>query len=362
MPDKIKIEVIPAPEIDRSFQHGSNGWLGGDCAFSLPLAHDRVLWLFGDSFIQEKNRWSREGAGLINNSIAIQQGKTINTDSLHFYWNQHNGQHRAFFVNENEPGFLWPLSAIRVAAKLFVFCVRIQIVDPANVFGFRQIGNEIFCIENPDDPPDHWKMNVHKLPFQRSLGSFGSNFLVSNDYVYIYGYRNLKSGWDDADIHLIIARIKPELANEIYNQDHWEYLDGGTGNWHRDIHQLKPVLEHFTTEFSVTFVPGFGKYVLVANAWKHPHPITVRWSDSPYGPFSEPKIIYHCPEIDWSPNYFCYAAKAHPELAEADNELVVSYMTNSKAMWEVFEDLRIYFPRFLKIVFDMKSIKNFFDR
>ncbi len=289
---ELKISVKPLAEFDQPFRRNNQGWLGGDCAFSLPLAKDRVLWLFGDSFIQDKNPSSRSGAALINNSIAIQQGKLWGDHSLQFYWKKSDGRHRAFFVNENEPGFLWPLSAILIAGKLFVFCVRIQIVDPEDVFGFRQIGNEIFCIENPNDPPDCWKMTVHKLPFQRQLGSFGSNFFASNDYVYIYGYRNLKSGWDDAIINLIIARIKNELADQIYNQSHWEYLNGTTGNWHSDIHQLKPVVEHFTTEFSVTFVPAIGKYVLIANAWQHPHPITVRLADTPYGPFSEPQTIY----------------------------------------------------------------------
>lgn len=352
--DKIKIDITPLPEIGRCFREGKDGWLGGDCAFSLPLGNDRFLWLFGDSFIQDRGQFSRDGAVFINNSIAIQQGNLADNDSLHFYWNKRDGQHRAFFINDNEPGFLWPLSAILIRGKLFVFCVRIQIVDPDNVFGFRQIGNEIFCVDNPDDAPNRWNMTAHKLPFLRQLGSFGSNFFINHDYVYIYGYRNVKSGWDDAIINLIIARIKNELAHDISNQSHWEFLDGAGGIWHRDIHQVKPVIEHFTTEFSVTFVPAIGKYVLVANAWKHPHPITVRWADTPFGPFSEPKVVYHCPEIDWSPNYFCYAAKAHLELAEADDELIVSYMTNSKAMQEVFEDLRIYFPRFLKIVFDFK--------
>lgn len=350
--NRIKTKIIPLPEMERPFRHNNVGWIGGDCAFSLPLINDRMLWLFGDSFIQNNSSSSRNGAALINNSIAIQQGDLLQDGhSLQFYWQKHPDRHRAFFVNENEPGFLWPLSAILIAEKLFVFCVRIQIVDPENVFGFRQIGNEIFAIENPDDPPDRWQMKIHKLPFQRQLGSFGSNFFISDDDVYIYGYRNVKSGWDDAIINLIIARIKIELAHEIHILNQWEFLDGETGNWHNDIQRLTPAIEHFTTEFSVTFVPAIGKYVLVANAWNHPHPITVRFAASPSGPFSEPQIVYHCPEINWSPNYFCYAAKAHPELA-ADDELVISYMTNSKAMKEVFEDLRIYFPRFLKIVFD----------
>ncbi|MCU0644752.1 MAG: DUF4185 domain-containing protein, partial [bacterium] len=176
------------------------------------------------------------------------------------------------------------------------------------------------------------------------------NFLITEDYLYIYGYRNLRSGWNNAVINLIIARIKIDQAHEVYNLKHWEYLDGIVGKWTANIREMKPLIEHFTTEFSITFIPKIKKYVLIANAWKHPHPITVRFSDTSYGPFTEPQIVYQCPEIEWSPSYFCYAAKAHPELVDQDDELIVSYMTNSKVLHDCFEDLRIYFPRFVKIV------------
>jgi hypothetical protein len=350
----LKIKVIPLPEFEKSFRQNDDGWVGGDCAFSLPLSNNRVLWLFGDSFVQNKTLSSQHGAALINNSIAIQQGNLLKeSDSLHFYWKKENGKHRAFFVNENEPGFLWPLSAVLNQNKLFVFCVRIIITDPERVFGFEQIGNEIFCIENPNDEPYRWQMTVYKLPFQRQLGSYGSNFFGSDEYLYIYGYRNVKSGWNNAIINLIIARIPIQLAHGIYDLNNWEYLDGKSEKWTANIREMKPVIEHFTTEFSITFIPKIKKYVLVANAWKHPHPITVRFADTPYGPFSKPKIIYQCPEIEWSPNYFCYAAKAHPELADRDDELIVSYMTNSKVLHDCFEDLRIYFPKFVRIIIEI---------
>jgi len=349
MKSNFKIKVIDLDDYKTPFRQNSDGWVGGDCAFSLPLSKGRVLWLFGDSFVRNDNQMSREGALLINNSIAIQSGNLLtDRDSLHFYWNKENNKHRAFFKTANDPGFLWPISAVLIEQNLLVFCVRIEITDPEKVFGFRQIGNEIFCVENFNDQPDQWQMTAHKLPFQRQRGSFGSNSLLAEDHLYIYGYRNLKTDWDHAIINMIMARLKVDQAQEVLDLKNWEYLDGATGKWYENIHQMKPVIEHFTTEYSVSFVPKLKKYVLVVNAWEHPQPITIRISDTPYGPFSEPQIVYHCPEIEWSPNYFCYAAKAHPELARSDNELVVSYMTNSKVFQNCIDDLRIYFPRFLK--------------
>jgi hypothetical protein len=349
---KLKIDVIHLHELEHPFRQGSDGWLGGDCAFSLPLSNDRVLWLFGDSFVQNNHQVSREGAFFINNSIAIQTGNLLSDrDSLHFYWKKENGNHRAFFETENDPGFLWPLSAVKIDHKVFVFAVRIVNLDPTKVFGFQQIGQEIIEIENPHDDPGIWKMTIFKQALKPQLGSFVSNFFKMEDYLYIYGYRNLRPGWNDPIINLAIARIKNELAQQLYDTKNWEFLDGTTGRWSPDIHHTKPVIEHFTTEFSVSYLPELKKYVLISNGWKHPHPITVRFSDMPFGPFGEPQIVYHCPEIKWSPNYFCYAAKAHPELSQHPNELIVSYMNNSKIFQDCFDDLRIYFPRFVKILF-----------
>lgn len=352
MKSKFKIKVDDFHNYETPFRRNSDGWLGGDCAFSLPVSKDRVLWLFGDSFVRNDNQMNREGTFFINNSIAIQTGNLLtDKNSLHFYWRKENDDRRAFFETANETGFLWSLSAIMINKKLFVFAVRIENVDPTKVFGFRQIGQEIIRIDNPHDDPGKWKMSFFKLPWQPKLGSFVSNFFKADDYLYIYGYRNTRPGWTDPIINLVIARIKNEHTHQIYDTKNWEYLDGTTGRWSPDIHHTLPVIEHFTTEFSISFLPEFKKYVLIANDWKHPHPITVRFSETPFGPFGEPKIVYHCPEIEWSPNYFCYAAKAHPEMSQQPNELIVSYMTNSKIFQDCFDDLRIYFPRFVKIMF-----------
>ena len=352
MKEKLKIEVIPLPEIEHPFQQGIDGWLGGDCAFSLPLSKDRVLWLFGDTFVRNNKQLSREGAIFINNSIAIQNGNFLSDrNSLHFYWKRENGNHRAFFETEVDPGFLWPLSAAMIGDKVFVFAVRIVNSDLTKVFGFRQIGQEIIAIENPLDDPPNWQMTVYKQAWQPNLGSFVSNFFNTDNYLYIYGYRNTRPDWTDPIINLVIARIKNEHTHQIYDTKNWEYLDGTIGKWSSDIHNVKPVIEHFTTEFSITFLPELKKFVLIANEWKHPHPISVRFSDTPFSQFSEPQIVYQCPEIEWNPNYFCYAAKAHPELSQHPNELVVSYVTNSKVFQDCFNDLRIYFPRFVKIRF-----------
>ena len=46
----------------------------------------------------------------------------------------------------------------------------------------------------------------------------------------------------------------------------------------------------------------------------------------PEGPWSKPLIVYKCPETD--KKIFQYGAKAHPELATRDGQLIATYCRN----------------------------------
>jgi len=55
--------------------------------------------------------------------------------------------------------------------------------------------------------------------------------------------------------------------------------------------------------------------------------------------------------MTWDSSYFCYAAKAHPELSRQDDELIVSYVCNANDFWKMAADARIYRPKFLRLKF-----------
>jgi hypothetical protein len=82
--------------------------------------------------------------------------------------------------------------------------------------------------------------------------------------------------------------------------------------------------------------------------------ILMRFSPTPVGPWSNTYKVYECPEVQWHKTYFCYAAKAHPEIS-GENELIVTYVCNSTDFWKMAADARIYRPRFVKIKFDFQT-------
>jgi hypothetical protein len=48
---------------------------------------------------------------------------------------------------------------------------------------------------------------------------------------------------------------------------------------------------------------------------------------------------------------FCYAAKAHPEIASIPEELIITYVTNSPDIELIRSDASLYRPRFLRLRF-----------
>ncbi len=61
-------------------------------------------------------------------------------------------------------------------------------------------------------------------------------------------------------------------------------------------------------------------------------------------------MLYRCPEAGWDRRIFCYAAKAHPELAGGD-ELLITYVANSFDFRQIVANERLYRPRFVRVRF-----------
>ena len=69
-----RVRASTWPEADRLFR-GDLRWVGGDGAYSVDLGNDRILWLFGDSFIAAA---SGDGSKrMVRNSVAIQTGRDL---------------------------------------------------------------------------------------------------------------------------------------------------------------------------------------------------------------------------------------------------------------------------------------------
>src|ERR1700730_8799923 len=92
----------PVPELP-DFKY-VDGWLGADGAYSVPLAPDRRVWLFGDTFVGINSaRLRNESKTMIRNSVGISHCEPKQPCTLEYFWQRPAGAlPRSFFDSGKE--------------------------------------------------------------------------------------------------------------------------------------------------------------------------------------------------------------------------------------------------------------------
>jgi Domain of unknown function (DUF4185)/Domain of unknown function (DUF5005) len=344
LPQVAKAE--PAPELDKLFRR-TDGWVGGDGAFSVPISDKRTLWLFSDTWVGTVREGKREKVSMVNNTVGIQDGNGADAKITFAIAKGKDDKPGTLFVPPDGKGWFWQFAGYHADGKLHIFLPRQEKTKDAGAFGFRNVDVWLATIENPTDDPTKWRPTYAKVPFAEFAPerkrSFGSAVLRVENHVHIYGYEE-KPGKPFASRKLLVARAP---ADKLADFDSWRFL-GANGEWKADAKDAVGLADGLGTEFSVTYLPGLKKCALVYTENGLSDRIVGRFAESPTGPWSEPVLLYKCPEMKANKKVFTYAAKAHPQLAD-DNELVISYVVNSFELGPVINDADLYWPRFVRV-------------
>lgn len=347
--DRYKVSATPLPEFEALFSRTS-GWIGADGDYSVPLGDNKIAWLYSDTFVGTVKDGKRIDTEMINNSVGIQL--LGSQEPVRFYYTTTpDGTHKAFVTPDEGEGYFWLFDGIQTSKGLYFFLLRVEYLDVPGGFPFRLIGMSLAYVSNPTDTPDKWKITQCRVPFCEFTGDgdilFGSATLKVGDYIYIYGVNSSAKDKEGKRIsNMLVARV-PE--NQFGDFPAWKFLSGG--KWGSDFENADPLFPGIATEFSVSYIPGIKHYAAVYTAAGISGIIDVRLSPTPEGPWSEPIRAFECPDRLWHKSSFSYAAKAHPELATAPNELIVTYATNSTDFPDLFNDARLYWPRFVRLTF-----------
>jgi hypothetical protein len=321
---------------------GDPAWLGGDAAFSIELGSERVLWLFGDSFVMPETTRSaptdRRGARMIRNSIGLQRG----VDFEHSVLELHAGRDRAgelsAFFEGGASHWLWPAHGTRIGASVIVFLHRIVADPSAAPLGFRPDGVEARRILNPDDAPSAWRIESIDVPTVQDAGLIGAAVLREGGYVYAFGVR------DPGDRALTLVRFSVTRfeRGDLSAPEVWNGTAFAVGA--RAAALLAPV----ATELSVT--RSAGGYALVYSDGFGDAPIAVRLAPALTGPFGAPQKLAVPHGLARGKDLLVYAGKAHAGLrapAARRCALIATYATNTLDAERLWQDLALYYPRVL---------------
>ncbi|MFO7706535.1 MAG: DUF4185 domain-containing protein [Desulfobacterales bacterium] len=341
-----RFTVAALPGYDAAFERTS-GWTGGDGAYTIGLGEGRVLWMFGDTFVGRVSDGRRVDSLLINNSAAVQAGGTPTGASLDFFYKtQDGGPPAALFEPQDRVGWFWPYHGVKTAEGLFLFLLQVEAAEGPEAFGFRLVATWLGKVENPDDAPGRWILAARKIPWGDERRLFGSSVLLSDGLAYVYGtVDETIEGFVAKQV--ILARVP---AEKLLDFGAWRFFS--EGGWVADVEAAGRVCKDAAGEFSVSFQPGLGRYVMIFTEGGLSEHMALRVAPRPEGPWGESLRFYSCPEAGWDPKIFCYAAKGHPELAAGAGELIVTYVANTTDFALLESDARLYRPRFVKIAFE----------
>jgi hypothetical protein len=343
------VAVKRLPQYDALFVQ-EEGWTGADGAYSVALSNEVTVWFFGDTWIGQIKNGRHLNAVIVNNSLAVQRGKNPITATVDFYYDRKkNGQPQAFFRPSDGRGWFWLYDGVLTEAGLYVFLIQVERTTEKVPFNFKVIGTWLGHISNPEALPTEWRVRQSKIPWANFSDSgdilFGSAILRTGNFFYIYGTAaDISDGLRNKS--MIVARV-PVTRLADFNQ--WRFY--ANGKWVSDFTKAGRLCEDVANEYSVSYVPVLARYVVVYSQDGISKSIMARSAPQPHGPWSDPFLLYQCKEADWHDTIFCYAAKAHSNLADAPAELIVTYIANSLDFKKMASDVRLYRPRFLRVSF-----------
>ncbi len=304
------------------FFRRTNGLVAGDGGISVPLSDGAVLWLFGDSHIDDLNPTNGTLPCLfqVRNAALLQQSNGTTTLI--------SGNPRGSFIRTatDEKLWFWPQAGFQsTGGTIYIYTMKLQRAGKGGgMFDFRAVSRHWAKIER-SDLAGSADGNMESVPvtFSRLQNfrdiEFGCGFSQEADgYTYTFG---VKAGKKDNNI--CVARflsIRPE--------GRWTFWDGK--RWTAAVSQAKAIGYGASTSLSVCKVNG--RWLALSSAFSiacdQGKAIYASVSTNLTGPFSPPQKIYEIDDVVDGHYPFFYLPEAHPESVNSKNEILVTYSIN----------------------------------
>lgn len=325
----------------------TEGWLGADDAYSIPIGPNKSVWLFGDTFVGDADTKLRsQSKTMIHNSVGISECEQGMNCTLKYFWHDRDSaKPRSFFDTGTDDLYYWPLDGFREGKTLYLSLLAVRNKPGAKLgdaFGFEIVGTKMATIDNVQLPPEKWHVSVQDL----TDAHLWTGASLVPDGKYVIWYTEVSEG-EGRGFMAVMRLPRNKMAKPSGN---WEYLNTDN-HWVAGLvgRDAMHVIEQPISEMSVRYHPTIKKWLALSpgpdfpSAWA-----VVRTADSPLGPWSSPKQIYEFPEMKRdNPGYdkdtFCYAVKEHIEFSV--DRIALTYACNSMVLSKTMSNMNIYRPR-----------------
>lgn len=306
-------EIIVKKDIvlNQFFQR-TTGWIASDGALSIPLSDGRILWLMGDSHIDDYDTSTGTIPGLfqVRNAALLQPAGDWDWTHTQTLTGKGPGFRSLFKKTAADNYWFWPGNGIQLKDTVYVYCSELE-TKGKGTFGFAGTGKDMWA---KMEFPEMKVITYSALPDFKDI-NFGAGFIKdeSTGYVYAYGQKLLPFS---AESEVYVARFPIDDPNAP-----WEYWGGNI--WNKDIANVTAIGKGAVSPH-VSKVKD--KYVLLSTqlsvACDQGREIYISTSKHFNGPFSEKKILYTIDDTLQGHYPFFYTVAAHPEITNKDGFLV----------------------------------------
>ena len=301
-----------------NFFRRTNGWIASDGGLTARLSDGSVLWLMGDSHINDYDSVTGTIPCLfqVRNAAVLQPANNWDWHATKTLTGNSTGIKSYLKNNTDDKYFMWPGAGIQLKDTVYVYCGSLK-NEGSGAFGFAAAGNDIMAkIIYPS-------LEVAGYDILQDFNgiNFGIGFIESNDgYVYAYGQK-----LDYLTNSLYVARFKNNKLGSA-----WQFWNGKT--WQPDVKQAKAISKQDGVSGTFHISKVNDKILLVSSALSincdAGKDIYTSFSKNITGPFTERKTVYTIDDTLQGHYPFFYTTVAHPYFVNDKNEMLITYSIN----------------------------------
>lgn len=302
----------PDPSFTSLFQR-TNGIVATDGALSVPLSDGRVLWLFGDSHVDDYDPKTKTIPCLFQVRNAAFVHVRTNLSEVTALIGKSKGFRSLFKTGTDENQWFWPGAGFQESTNVWVYLNALR-KSGEGQWGFAAGAHDYFARMSF---PDLTVREYVALPSFAGIG-FGCGFVEGTNGMLAYGSKRV-----GMQSRIYAARFPAGQPG-----GRWEFWNGE--GWKGDAGMAAPIAEGASSTVHVCRIRS--KYLIVSSqfsvACDQGREIYAMTSDRPTGPFSPRRTIFTIDDrVDGHVPFF-YFPVTHPEFIDAEGNLLLTYSIN----------------------------------